>query len=128
MAENQDKMTPIEIKVARQIEYYFGDHNLPRDKFLKEQLQLDDGWVTLETMLKFNRLKSLTTESGIIVAALQKSKTGLLEISEDMTKVRRSPDKPLPEQNDDYKDALKHKSVYIVSLCWCYHGEFNCFV
>lgn len=35
--------------------YYFGDHNLPRDKFLKEQLQLDDGWVTLETMLKFNR-------------------------------------------------------------------------
>lgn len=38
-------------------QYYFGDHNLPRDKFLKEQIQLDDGWVTLETMLKFNRYK-----------------------------------------------------------------------
>lgn len=36
-------------------QYYFGDHNLPRDRFLKEQLQVDDGWVTLETMLKFNR-------------------------------------------------------------------------
>ncbi|KAM6979204.1 lupus La protein isoform 1-T2 [Tautogolabrus adspersus] len=112
MAENQE-MSPIELKVAQQIEYYFGDHNLPRDKFLKEQLQLDDGWVTLETMLKFNRLKSLTTESSVIVAALQKSKTGLLEISEDKTKVRRSLEKPVPEVNDEYKDALKHKSVYI---------------
>lgn len=62
------------------------------------------------------RLKTLTTESSVIVAALQKSKTGLLEISEDKSKVRRSPDKPLPEINDDYKDALKHKSVYIVSI------------
>lgn len=35
--------------------YYFGDHNLPRDKFLNEQLKVDDGWVPLETMIKFNR-------------------------------------------------------------------------
>ncbi|KAM6955806.1 lupus La protein [Lycodopsis pacificus] len=109
----KDEMSPIEEKVARQMEYYFGDHNLPRDKFLKEQLQLDDGWVTLETMLKFNRLKSLTTETSVIIAALQKSKTGILEMSEDKTKVRRAPNKPLPEVNDDYKDALKHKSVYM---------------
>lgn len=84
MAENQE-MSPVERKVAQQVEvilmlnfslhlkkkkndvqllknesycylqYYFGDHNLPRDKFLKEQLQQDDGWVPLETMLKFNR-------------------------------------------------------------------------
>ncbi|XP_054471174.1 lupus La protein [Anoplopoma fimbria] len=113
MAENKEQMSPIELKVARQIEYYFGDHNLPRDKFLKEQLQLDDGWVPLETMLKFNRLKTLTTETSVIVEALQKSKTGLLEVSEDKTKVRRIPSKPLPEVNDDYKDALKHKSVYM---------------
>lgn len=76
------------------------------------------------------RLRSLTAESSVIVAALQKSKTGLLEISEDKMKVRRSPTKPLPEVNDEYKDALKHKSVYIVScffqtlprLC-CTHSD-----
>ncbi|KAJ8012789.1 hypothetical protein DPEC_G00046520 [Dallia pectoralis] len=112
MAENQE-MSELETKVARQIEYYFGDHNLPRDKFLKEQLQLDDGWVTLETMLKFNRLKCLTSDENVIVESLKKSKTGLLEISEDKTKVRRIPSKPLPEWNDEYKDAVKHKSVYI---------------
>lgn len=54
--------------------------------------------------------------------ALKKSKTGLLEVSEDKTKIRRSPSKPLPEMNDEYKDILKHKSVYIVSelfVCVC---------
>ncbi|KAJ8416838.1 hypothetical protein AAFF_G00327160 [Aldrovandia affinis] len=112
MAEIQE-FTPLEKKVVDQIEYYFGDHNLPRDKFLKEQLQLDDGWVTLETMIKFNRLKCLTTDFNIIIDSLKKSKTGLLEISEDKTKIRRSLDKPLPEVNDEYKDALKHKSAYI---------------
>lgn len=62
-----------------------------------------------------SRLKSLTSECSVIIAALQKSKTGLLEISEDEKKVRRAPSKPLPEINDEYKDVLKHKSVYIVS-------------
>ncbi|XP_060723426.1 lupus La protein [Tachysurus vachellii] len=112
MAEEQE-MSPLEKKVAEQIEYYFGDHNLPRDRFLKEQIQLDDGWVTLETMLKFNRLKNLTSDAAVIVESLRKSKTGLLEISEDQTKIRRSLSKPLPEYTDEYKDALKHKSIYM---------------
>ncbi|XP_067115808.1 lupus La protein [Osmerus mordax] len=112
MEDNQE-MSPLEIKVARQIEYYFGNHNLPRDKFLKEQLQLDDGWVPFETMLKFNRLKCLTTDTNVIIESLRKSKSGLLEMSEDKTKLRRLPSKPLPEVNDQYKDALKHRSVYL---------------
>ncbi|KAK7154791.1 hypothetical protein R3I93_009671 [Phoxinus phoxinus] len=112
MADNQE-MSPLEKKVAEQIEYYFGDHNLPRDKFLKEQMQLDDGWVTLETMLKFNRLKTLTSEAAFIVEALEKSKSGLLEISEDKTKIRRNPTKPLPENSEEYRDSLKHKSIYM---------------
>ena len=37
------------------LQYYFGDFNLPRDKFLKEQIKLDEGWVPLEIMIKFNR-------------------------------------------------------------------------
>ncbi|KAK3557686.1 hypothetical protein QTP70_033731 [Hemibagrus guttatus] len=112
MAEEQE-MSPLEKKVAEQIEYYFGDHNLPRDKFLKEQIQLDDGWVTLETMLKFNRLKNLTSDPAVIVESLRKSKTGLLEVSEDQTKIRRNLSKPLPEYTEEYKDALKHKSIYM---------------
>lgn len=62
-----------------------------------------------------HRLKSLTSDATVIVTALRKSKTGLLEISEDETKIRRSPGKPVPEFNEEYKDALKHKSIYMVS-------------
>ncbi|XP_066543537.1 lupus La protein [Amia ocellicauda] len=113
MAENNQEMTPMEKKVAEQIEYYFSDHNLPRDKFLKEQIQLDDGWVSLETMIKFNRLSRLTTDFKVIVEALKKSQSGLLEIHEDGTKIRRSLEKPLPEVNDEYKDGVKHRSVYM---------------
>ncbi|KAG2458869.1 LA protein, partial [Polypterus senegalus] len=114
MAENgSQEMTALEKKITEQIEYYFGDHNLPKDKFLKEQIQLDDGWVPLEIMIKFNRLNRLTTDFNVIVDSLKKSTTGLVEVSEDKTKIRRSPDKPLPEINDQYKDDLKNRSVYV---------------
>ncbi|XP_078063746.1 lupus La protein isoform X2 [Mustelus asterias] len=114
MAENgvAQEITPLEKKICEQIEYYFGDHNLPRDKFLKEQIKLDDGWVPLETMIKFNRLNRLTTDFTVIVEGLKKSNSGLLEISEDKTKIRRSPSKPLPEF-EDYKNSVKARSVYV---------------
>lgn len=38
-----------------------------------------------------------------------------MEINEDKTKIRRSPNKPLPEWNDQYKAAIKNRSVYVVS-------------
>lgn len=38
-----------------------------------------------------------------------------MEISEDKTKIRRSPNKPLPEVTDEYKNDVKNRSVYIVS-------------
>uniref|UniRef100_H0XI55 La ribonucleoprotein n=1 Tax=Otolemur garnettii TaxID=30611 RepID=H0XI55_OTOGA len=115
MAENGDneKMAALEAKICHQIEYYFGDFNLPRDKFLKEQIKLDEGWVPLEIMIKFNRLNRLTTDFNVIVEALSKSKAELMEISEDKTKIRRSPTKPLPEVTDEYKNDVKNRSVYI---------------
>ncbi|XP_041057441.1 lupus La protein [Carcharodon carcharias] len=114
MAENgvAQEITPLEKKICEQIEYYFGDHNLPRDKFLKEQIKLDDGWVPLETMIKFNRLSRLTTDFTVIVEGLKKSTSGFLEISEDKTKIRRSPSKPLPKF-EEYKNAVKDRSVYV---------------
>ena len=44
MAVNSD----LESKIIRQIEYYFGDHNLSRDKFLQEEIMKDEGWIPLE--------------------------------------------------------------------------------
>lgn len=102
----------LEEKVATQIEYYFGNMNLSRDKFLQEQIKLDDGWVSLDVMLKFNRLRTLTEDKAVIVSALKSSPKGLVAVSEDETKIRRSPDIPLPENTKEWRDSLKSRSVY----------------
>lgn len=73
-------------------------------------------WVFVITYVcLLNRLSRLSKDFGVIVEALRKSKTGLMEINEDKTKIRRSPNKPLPELNDQYKAAIKNRSVYVVS-------------
>ena len=55
----------LEGKIVRQVEHYFGDYNLPRDKFLKETIQSDDGWVSMEIMLKFQRLSTLSNDAKV---------------------------------------------------------------
>jgi hypothetical protein len=40
--ENRDSYD-LERKVVRQVEYYFGDYNLPRDKFMRELMEEDFG-------------------------------------------------------------------------------------
>lgn len=70
----------MEEAIIRQVEYYFSDINLPRDKFLSEQTKLDDGWVPLEVLTRFNRLSKITTDIEVIKKALSKSMSGLLEV------------------------------------------------
>uniref|UniRef100_F6TJP6 Uncharacterized protein n=1 Tax=Macaca mulatta TaxID=9544 RepID=F6TJP6_MACMU len=53
------------------------------------------------------RLNCLTTDFNVIVETLSKSEAELMEISEDKTKIRRSPSKPLPEVTDEYKSDVK---------------------
>ena len=108
-----ENVSPMEKKIIRQIEYYFGDFNLPRDKFLSEETKADGGWVSMETMLKFKRLVELSSDSAVIVAALKKSKAGLMEVAEDDTKIRRNPEIPLPENTVESKNALEARTVYV---------------
>jgi len=103
----------LECKIVRQIEHYFGDYNLPRDKFLKETIKADDGWVPMETMLNFQRLAALSTDAKIIMAALKKGGSGLMEVDEDNQKIRRCPTVPLPEWNDARREELMNSTVYV---------------
>ena len=66
MADSEN-VSPMEKKIIRQIEYYFGDFNLPRDKFLLEETKTDEGWVSMETMLKFKRLLDISSDKDVIV-------------------------------------------------------------
>ncbi|KAK4880242.1 hypothetical protein RN001_008388 [Aquatica leii] len=102
----------LEKKIINQIEYYFSDFNLSRDKFLQGEIVKDNGWVELTTLLKFERLASYTTDKEVIVDALKKSENNVVVVNDDGTKVRRSPDKPLPEFNEEYKKAIVDRTAY----------------
>uniref|UniRef100_A0A0K8TR23 Putative la rna-binding domain of la-related protein 3 n=1 Tax=Tabanus bromius TaxID=304241 RepID=A0A0K8TR23_TABBR len=101
-----------EKEIIRQIEYYFGDANLHRDKFLLQQIEKDEGWVPFEVLLTFKRLASLSKEPEVIVKALEKSDEGLIEISEDKTKIRRHPERPLPEHNEERRKEISSRTAY----------------
>jgi len=109
-----EETSPLEKKIIRQIEFYFGDVNLPKDKFLKEKQTEEDGWVTIECLTTFNRLKELSTDLAEICTALKKSDNDLLEINEADLKVRRSKDKPLPDLEDPLVlKAKRMKTLYM---------------
>ncbi|XP_014287224.1 la protein homolog [Halyomorpha halys] len=109
---NEESVSDLEKKIIRQVEYYFGDINLAKDKFLQEQIKLDDGWVPMEIMLKFNRLSQLSPDPDVITKALLKSSSKLMEVSEDNSKIRRSPNMPLPEMNEGRRKELMSRTVY----------------
>uniref|UniRef100_A0A6M2DCZ8 Putative rna-binding protein la n=1 Tax=Xenopsylla cheopis TaxID=163159 RepID=A0A6M2DCZ8_XENCH len=108
-----DEISELEKNIIRQVEYYFGDNNLPRDKFLQEQIKLDDGWVSLTVLLTFKRLSSMTTNQEVIIKALLKSTNDLLEISEDRSKIRRSLGRPIPQMNEERRAELVGRTLYV---------------
>ncbi|XP_055637783.1 la protein homolog [Toxorhynchites rutilus septentrionalis] len=108
-----ENVSKLEASIIRQLEYYFGDANLARDKFLLEQTTKDDGWVTLEVLLTFKRLKALSEDKKVIVDAIEKSDEGLIEISEDREKLRRHPERPIPEQNEETRKEIYARTVYV---------------
>merc|ERR1719210_369308 len=63
-------------------------------------------------MLKFKRLSELSKDEKEIVAALKQSKAGLLEVSEDGSKIRRDPAIPLPENTEESRKLLEARTAY----------------
>lgn len=95
----------LEAKIRKQIEFYFSDSNLPRDKFMKELVTAsEDGCkfalfyflkplfgltidVVLEKIASFNKLKAMTQDMKVIVDALEQSQS--LKLNSDRSAVRR---------------------------------------
>ncbi|KAH9603926.1 hypothetical protein KSS87_018010 [Heliosperma pusillum] len=60
--------------VVKQIEYYFSDENLQKDKYLISLMD-DQGWVPVPVIADFNRVKRMSTDIPFILDALQDSTT-----------------------------------------------------
>lgn len=88
-------------KVIRQVEFYFSDSNLPRDKFLSKTVsESEDGMVSLALICSFSRMRGHLSlgdvkaeevpEDTVKAVAETLRKSTFLKISEDGTKVGRT--------------------------------------
>ncbi|XP_052866951.1 la-related protein 7 [Anopheles cruzii] len=72
--------------IRTQIEFYFSDANLSKDRYMGQLLR-NDSFIPIDEFLKFNKIKALTTSVEDIATALKKS--SFLALSDDNLKVRR---------------------------------------
>lgn len=103
--------------------FYFSDSNLPIDRYFFTLTTFNkDGWVPIETILTFKRMREFQPYGvAFIVAALKKAMEAegndtLIAIDETEGNVRRR--RPLEPQSDAWT-----RSAYVVRLLWSVHSQ-----
>ena len=71
--------------VRAQIEYYFSVGNLVRDLFLRSKMN-GEGWIPIQVVASFNRVRMLTPNPAVVVSALLGSP--VVEVSPDQLYLR----------------------------------------
>lgn len=95
--------------ITKQVDFWFGDANLHKDRFLREQIEKSrDGYVDISLLVSFNKMKKLTTDEKLIARALKSS--AVVELDLEGTRIRRK--KPLGERPKDEDD----RTVYVELL------------
>lgn len=94
--------------VLKQVEFYFSDSNLPKDKFLWRTVQSNqEGWVSIATIASFNRMKKFRPLDKVVDALREST---FLVVSEDGEMVRRK--NPILPPKDSEKQLRFQRSVY----------------
>ncbi|XP_063969464.1 la-related protein 7-like [Lytechinus pictus] len=101
------------LDVSQQIEFYFSDANLRKDRFLKQEMSKNkDGYVSVETIANFNKMLSMTEDRKEVVSAIQLSK--ILKLSDDQLFVKRTaplePPKYDPDDCTVYVECIPKKA------------------
>ncbi|KFR17002.1 La-related protein 7, partial [Opisthocomus hoazin] len=95
--------------IAKQVDFWFGDVNLHKDRFLREQIEKSrDGYVDISLLVSFNKMKKLTTDGKLIARAVKSS--SVVELDLEGTRIRRR--QPLSEQPKD----VDSRTVYVELL------------
>lgn len=123
MEENKSSEELI-AKVQQQIEFWFSDSNIQKDRFLSKKLHEDPDSslflsysthffkisflkvVDISVLASFNKLKALTQDMSLILKAIETSE--LLELNKEKTRVKRK--EALPEGKVNTVDL----TVYVV--------------
>ncbi|KAL3275516.1 hypothetical protein HHI36_020275 [Cryptolaemus montrouzieri] len=84
--------------ILQQMEFYFSDSNLSKDRYLSKLIQ-EDPYIDISVFMRFNKIRKLTESIDDLRKAISKSE--ILEISEDTQKVRRNTPIKVKENEDD---------------------------
>jgi lupus La protein len=98
--------------ILQQVEFYFSESNLLNDRFLFTTQNANDGWVPIQTISQFERMKKYRPVETI-VEALRKSPE-LLEVSENGEMVRRKI--PLPKNYNEIQLNINKRSIFVEKL------------
>lgn len=106
--------TTAEERIVDQLEFYFGDANLPFDDKMKTLTGPNgDGWVDVGELLRFNKLAAIASDAGAIMRAIRNAAPCcLLEVNETTRKIRRKPEYPMPVLDQQFYDSVIERSVY----------------
>ena len=92
--------------LKRQIEFYFSDSNLRRDKFLRKKIfESKDYYVSVEMIMNFKKIQQITTDKDKFLDICRNSNT--VQLNKDETMIRR---------NGPYKKKTRYES----SICQIY--------
>jgi len=83
--------TDLSDQIAERLGFFFSDANLRMDRFLR-RLVMDTytgGFVEIDTLLKFNTIKKLSTDAAIIAEAVSKVEHPKLQLNEAKTSISR---------------------------------------
>lgn len=79
----EDKREQLAGFLRRQMEFYFSDPNLQRDRFMREQIKLNrKGYVALATFTRFNRVRGSLTDGAVPGNEWLETVAGALDESE----------------------------------------------
>lgn len=85
-------------KIVAQVEFYFSDSNVAKDKFLLKHIRRNkEGYVSLKLVSSFKKVKQLTKDWRVVAHALA-ARSALVAVNDQKTKIRRV--EPLPEIDD----------------------------
>ncbi|XP_073458826.1 la-related protein 7 isoform X2 [Aquarana catesbeiana] len=94
--------------IAKQVDFWFGDVNLHKDRFLREQIEKSrDGFIDISLLASFNKMKKLTTDTKLIARAVKNSL--VVEMNLENTKIRRR--LPLGEKPEDVDDRTVYAEL-----------------
>merc|ERR1719192_2511493 len=97
-------------KIVTQVEFYFSDANITKDKFLLKHVKRNkEGFVSLKLISSFKRVKHLTKDWRQVAEAIER-KSVRLEVNDVKTKVRRLD--ALPE----YDETTPSRTVVALHL------------